>query len=153
MSRLRPWFLVLVWAAAIFAFSTDSFSSDNTQGVVVGILHTLLPSAPAETLLTMHTFLRKSAHVGEYFILGLLLFRAIRAPKQGWRFRWACIAILLAAIYAASDEFHQIFVPSRGPAVADVLLDTAGAIAAQFAVWLILRRENALHSGVESRIS
>ena len=70
-----------------------------------------------------------------------------RLAKQTW------IAILLAAIYAGSDEFHQIFVPSRGPAVADVLLDTAGAIAAQFAVWLILRRENALHSGVESRIS
>ena len=34
------------------------------------------------------------------------------------------IALFLAAVFAASDEFHQSFVPSRGPSVWDVLLDT-----------------------------
>ena len=32
------------------------------------------------------------------------------------------------ALFAASDEFHQIFVKSRTPSVRDVLLDIAGAI-------------------------
>ena len=36
-------------------------------------------------------------------------------------------AILLALLYATSDEIHQIFTPGRTPAVTDVLLDTVGA--------------------------
>lgn len=100
-----------------------------------------MPSAREQTLLRLHAIIRKCAHLGEYFVFGVLIFRALRARQHGWRFRWACMAILLAALYAASDEFHQSFVPSRGPAVSDVLLDTEGAIAAQLVTWLALRRQ------------
>jgi VanZ family protein len=31
-------------------------------------------------------------------------------------------------LVAASDEFHQTFVSSRGPSARDVMIDTAGAI-------------------------
>ena len=34
--------------------------------------------------------------------------------------------LLLVFLYAASDEFHQIFVPTRTPLVSDVFIDTAG---------------------------
>jgi VanZ family protein len=63
------------------------------------------------------------------------------------------LAILFAALYAASDEFHQSFVPSRGPAVGDVLLDTEGATAAQLAMWLVLRRENRWRDEFETPVS
>lgn len=141
-SRWREWIPVIIWAAVIFWFSTDTFSGEHTRPVIVGVLHALMPSARRETLLRLHAVIRKCAHLGEYFLFGLLVFRAVRAPKSGWQFRWACIAIMLAALYAASDEFHQSFVPSRGPAVGDVLLDTEGATVAQLATWLITRREN-----------
>ena len=51
----------------------------------------------------------------------------------------------IAALYAASDEIHQLFVPGRGGQLSDVILDSAGALAgvAAFTVlcWLINRRK------------
>lgn len=129
-----------VWAAVIFTFSTDTFSSEHTQGILVGILHTLLPFLSQETLFALHNFIRKCAHVGEYFVLGVLLFRAVRTPRESWQWRWAFLAILIAAFYASSDEMHQIFVPSRGASIWDALLDTGGASVAQFVVWMVNRR-------------
>lgn len=142
-SRFRAWLLVIIWASAIFTFSTDTFSSDHTQSIVVGILHALLPNVAEGTLVALHDFLRKCAHVGEYFVLGLLLFRAFRTPRQAWQWRWALLAILAAALYASSDEIHQIFVPSRGASIWDALLDTSGASIAQLAAWIVNRREQA----------
>jgi VanZ family protein len=134
------WLLVVVWAAVIFTFSTDTFSSEHTQGVVLGVLHVLLPHSSESALSTLHTFIRKCTHVGEYFIFGVLLFRAIRMPGTGWQWGWAFLAILIAALYASSDEIHQIFVPSRGASVWDALLDTGGASVAQVAAWILNRR-------------
>jgi VanZ family protein len=132
---------VALWACVIFIFSTDTFSSEHTQSVVFGILGTLLPHASLSTLSVLHDFIRKCAHVGEYFIFGALLFRAIRTPRQGWQWHWAVLAILAAALYASSDEIHQIFVPSRGASIWDALLDTGGASVAQLAAWILNRRE------------
>jgi VanZ family protein len=131
---------VAVWAAVIFTFSTDAFSGERTEGVVIGILHTLLPRVRESILLTLHDFIRKCAHVGEYFVFGVLLFHAIKTPRRGWELRWAFLAILIAALYASSDEIHQIFVPSRGAAIWDALLDTGGASVAQLAAWIVNRR-------------
>ena len=129
-----------MWSVVIFTFSTDAFSSEHTQGVVVDILHTILPHVSDNTLMVLHAFIRKCGHVCEYFIFGVLLFRAIRAPQLGWNLRWAFLAILIAALYASSDEIHQIFVPSRGASIWDALLDTSAASVAQFVVWMISRR-------------
>ena len=38
------------------------------------------------------------------------------------------LAVLISACYAATDEFHQLFVPGRSGEVRDVLVDTAGAV-------------------------
>ena len=48
-------------------------------------------------------------------------------------------ALLAAALYAASDEIHQSFVPGRGPAVTDVLLDSAGALCGILFIWLLVQ--------------
>jgi VanZ family protein len=136
--------VVAVWAAVIFTFSTDTFSSEHTQGVVIGVLHTLLPHAPESTLLALHAFIRKCSHVGEYFVFGVLLFHAIQTPGRGWRLQWAFLAILIAALYASSDEIHQIFVPSRGASIWDALLDTGAAGAAQLTAWIVNRARPAL---------
>jgi VanZ family protein len=140
MRRIVPWLLVLLWASVMFNFSTGSFSKDNTSFLIVPILQWLLPHASYETIDTVHELIRKSAHVFEYSVLTALLFRAVRAPAKGWTVRWAGIALFLTAVFAASDEFHQTFVPSRGASVWDVLLDTTAAAAAQLILWLWLRR-------------
>jgi VanZ family protein len=133
---LKYWWPVILWAGVIFTFSTGTFTSDNTSRVIIPALRWMFPHALAETLSLIHHVIRKSGHFIEYFIFSLLLLRALRAGRRDFGLRWALIVILIVAGYAALDEFHQSFVPGRGPAVSDVLLDTTGGAAAQLLVAL-----------------
>lgn len=128
----RYWIPPIVWAALIFVGSTDLLSSLQTSSWLASILNAIVGHPlPRPEFDTLHFAIRKAGHVIEYFILGWLLFRAIRADRAGWSWRWALAAIAVAALYAASDEWHQSFVPSRTPSVWDVLIDTIGASLAQ----------------------
>ena len=75
-------------------------------------------------------FIRKCAHVGEYAVLALLLWRALRCGTTlRMRMPALCGVVLLGcALFAVSDEFHQRFVKSRTPSVRDVFLDVEGAL-------------------------
>jgi VanZ family protein len=132
MRWLARWWPALLWAGAIFAFSTGAFSAANTGRVVLPILHWLFPGTPQATLTAMHFFLRKTGHVTEYFVLSLLVLRGISGGRHEVRWRWAAIAVAIVALYATSDEFHQSLVPGRGGLeLSDVLLDTAAGATAQ----------------------
>ncbi len=69
---------------------------------------------------------KKGGHVVGYALLGLAYLHAME-PRGLAHLRLARIAVLLAALYAVSDEVHQVFVPGRGASVRDVLIDTVGA--------------------------
>ena len=135
-ARAKPWLPVLIWAGVISTLSTDTFSSERTSALIIPTLHWLIPHASNETLLLIHAVIRKTAHLTEYFILGILLYQALRGDERGWNLKWALWAIAIAAAYASLDEFHQSFVPSRTSSPWDALLDTVGASAAQIAVRL-----------------
>jgi VanZ family protein len=146
MQWLKRWWPVILWAIVISAFSTGAFTSENTGRVIIPVLHWLFPRTPMETLFVIHHYIRKSAHFTEYFILSLLLLRAIRGENRGIRLAWALLAIAIVACYASLDEFHQSFVPGRTPAVTDVMIDTSGGIAAQaiaalVMMWVHVRQE------------
>ena len=69
---------------------------------------------------------RKAAHMTEYAILGLLSFAFYRGILKKEK-RQFLAALLTAAVYAATDEFHQYFIPGRSAEVMDVCIDTLGA--------------------------
>jgi VanZ family protein len=141
MRWLRHAWPVILWAAAIWIFSTDWFSEAHTSHFIVPFLHWMLPRASEDTIEIIHLLIRKSAHITEYFVFSLLTLEAIRGDRRGWNWRWGITAIVIAAVYAATDEFHQEFVPTRGPSVIDAMIDTLGAAIAQFAMaWWTLRR-------------
>jgi VanZ family protein len=142
MKFLRDWGPVIAWAGLIFFFSTDLFSGAQTSRFLIPFLRWLFPGASAHTLHQIHLYVRKSGHIIEYSIFSLLLYRGIRGGRAGWRITWALAAVAIAACYAALDEVHQAFVPSRGPSAFDVLLDTCGAAAAQVLAWLWPRRQS-----------
>jgi VanZ family protein len=132
---LTYWLPLIAWAAVILLASTDAFSGANTGSVLERVLRWITgrPVAPA-TLDRLNFFIRKSAHLTEYGILGALAFRALRGEQRLWSLRWAVGAILLAAFVASMDEIHQTFVPSRTGAWQDVLLDAGGAAVAQILI-------------------
>jgi len=133
LSSLDRWLPVALWAGIMFAFSSGWFSGERTGQALLPLLSFLFPSADSATLEAIHQALRKGAHVGEYAVLSGLLYRALRTG-EAWSARTAGAAILLAALYAAGDELHQVFVPERTAAVSDCLIDVGGAAAAQVVV-------------------
>lgn len=76
---------------------------------------------------------RKFVHAGEYALLSLLWWRALRtvAPAR----RAALLAFAVAVAYAGSDELHQTFVQGRHGAPLDVAIDSAGAGLAALVAW------------------
>lgn len=49
----------------------------------------------------------------------------------------AFVSLVIAAVYAASDEWHQSFVADRSAEWSDVLLDSCGALTGIVIVWII----------------
>ncbi len=140
MRFLRYWGPVVVVAALISVASTSSFGAAHTSRIIIPILRWIFPHAHQKTLEFIHHLIRKGAHVFEYSIFSVLVWRAIRAGRVGWRWNWAGWAILVVACFALLDEFHQAFVPGRGASVLDSLLDTCAGAVALLVVWLIVGR-------------
>lgn len=107
MSRndtLRLWLPVVVWAGVIFFLSSRPGGDFPSWGIWV----------------------QKSFHVAEYALLAALLYRALRGHRLA--IRTALLgAWVVAILYAASDEIHQLFIASRSGALTDVGIDAAGA--------------------------
>jgi VanZ family protein len=73
--------------------------------------------------------LRKLAHVTVYAVLTLLMHGALRQHMVRSTHTWL-LALLIAMLYACSDEWHQTFVPGREGTVRDVVIDSVGIIGA-----------------------
>ena len=54
--------------------------------------------------------------------------------------------MLVGVLYAASDEFHQSFVPGRSPSIVDVGIDSLGVLTGILAVLIIISIYRALKS-------
>jgi VanZ family protein len=135
----RRWLPALAWTAVVLWASTDTFSAENTGSVLDAAIRFLVGALPPHTLATLNFLLRKSAHLTEYGILGLLWFRTWRGSRQGHEWKWALAGIGIALLTAIMDEVHQSFVPSRTGSAWDVLLDLTGAVAAQILLWGVMR--------------
>ena len=161
--------LVLGWMGVIFMFSSqDGAASSETSGrVVERVIAVVKPDfnslAKSEQISFREMvtfFVRKGAHFTEYMILGVLLFlfyyewrpKIFQVPqkenmhiimKLRLRRIWF-IAWITGTLYAASDEFYQMFTGERSPQVRDVCIDSSGAavgcLLALVAIVLIVRK-------------
>ncbi|HEU0275052.1 MAG TPA: VanZ family protein [Candidatus Udaeobacter sp.] len=129
-SILKYWLPLLIWLGLIFLDSTDLMSAQHTSRFIVPLLHWLNPNISPEATESLHFIIRKCAHVGEYAILALLLFRvAGYMTNLGWSMPMLSLTIWSVCLFVAvTDEFHQTFVPSRGPSIRDIAIDSSGSI-------------------------
>jgi len=128
----------------IFSGSSDTNSFQHSSRIIEPFVRWLFPHISPKALDTIVLLIRKLAHMTEYGILALFTFRALRHTKEhhsgGWSRSTASLTLAIAALYAATDEFHQAFVPTREASIRDVLLDISGAALALFFCWLFMRR-------------
>ncbi|HEY3066884.1 MAG TPA: VanZ family protein [Methylomirabilota bacterium] len=122
------WMPPVVWMIAMTVFSSPMGSAENTAGVIVPALRWLMPSATGPELESIHFLSRKVAHVLEYAVLAVLWMRALTTDLPRPRAR-AALAFVICVAWAALDETHQAFVPSRTGSPRDVAIDAVGAMA------------------------
>jgi VanZ family protein len=128
---LRYWLPPILWACLVSVFSSDGFSSDNTSPLILPFFQWLFPHATPDLFQSFHHLIRKLGHFTEFFVLALLLFRALRG-RDGvyWQWRLAGWTLSLVLLYSVADEVHQRFVPSRSGVWSDSLLDFFGGCCA-----------------------
>ena len=141
--KYKHWFPAVLWMALIFWMLTGTFSHRNTAPVIEPIIRYFAPSASALQVYNAHESVRKLAHVIEYFTLGILLFRAFERGS-GERRIWRCAfySIFVAVLYAACDEYLQLFIPTRTASLRDVSIDALGVFLSQVLIvpWSLRNR-------------
>jgi len=144
--KINPWVWVAAWMGVIFLFSTDLFSGSQTSRFIGPFLKWFVPDISAESIATVQLVTRKIAHVVEYAILSVLACRALaqRAAPRPLPLAALGQAVLIAAAYAALDEWHQSLTAERSGAPLDVAIDSVGAtVGAAFFAWLSRRKTGA----------
>jgi VanZ family protein len=127
--------------SAIFYFSTDVFSGDNTGSLLWKVVSFIYPGVTREMFDSIHFYIRKAGHFAEYAVLALLLFRAFRSGAGArWRWKWALSSLLVAFLYASLDEYHQTFTRHRAGSIYDSLIDASGAATALILLWFFKRK-------------
>lgn len=147
MSKLKSfakyWLPLILWAAVIFSASGDKKSVHHSSRIIEPFVRWLIPNISEEAVKTTVFVVRKGAHVTEFAILAMLLWRTFRGTfgkeQTGWSRRIAFSAWLVATLFAVTDEWHQVYVPGRQGSGWDVLIDSIGAAWGLFALWLIGR--------------
>ena len=105
LERVKLWLPVFLWATVIFTLSS-------------------IPQIKVSEFILWDFAAKKTAHVIEYAILYSLIFRATHFNLVR--------SFLLTMAYAASDEYHQSFVPGRTSSLIDLVIDLGGASIASY---------------------
>ena len=134
----RAAFWVAFWLLLIFVTSSFFIESSAWVRFVQQIIGTGWAGTAFEDLwYSGGIFIVKGWHATEYAILFLLGASLLRRWTEMGAGRAAAWSLLFCVVFAASDEWHQTFVPGRDGCVRDVIIDTCGAV---IAAWFYLRR-------------
>ena len=129
VSKVLAWIAVVVWAVLIFVASAKSGLDFDTGNGPLELARRWLADV-LSSLMGRPVDPSPIGHFSEYLVLGALLFNALRMHLHTRPSRVALCAIAIAAIYAVTDEFHQVFVPGRECDPVDWLVDVAAAVIA-----------------------
>lgn len=103
------WLPFIVWAVVIFSFSS-------------------IPTVRTSEIHWRDFVVKKTAHIVEFFIFSLLLYRAMVNSNMKTDRLLLVTVIFAAFLYGLTDEYHQSFTPGRGPMLRDVAIDTSGSV-------------------------
>ncbi len=128
--------ITILWMVVIFSFSAKPAVQSTEMSTSVGkmicriFVHDFSSwsdEKQEELAAKIDHPVRKCAHASEYALLGaLVLLTACTYAKMSPK--TVAAAVIISVLYAASDEFHQRFVPGRSCQFTDVLIDSAGVM-------------------------
>ena len=127
--------LAILWMGFIFYMSHQPANISTVQyNKVIYIIKMVSKSENIKN--NINSFIvRKGAHMFLYFVLGILFFHSVYNGEN--LLKSMLIALLLAFIYACSDEYHQTFVVGRSGEFRDILVAFSGSIIGILIVSLI----------------
>lgn len=144
--KISIWIPVILMGLAIFGFSGQN--GEQSGGLSSKIASIIVDSADKAGIIDideagkqilidkMQYPIRKCAHMTEYAVFATLTFIALY--YDGIRKRMTYIlAVIIAFLFACTDEFHQLFVPGRSGQFTDVCIDTIGACIGMLIIFLI----------------
>ena len=128
--------LIIIWMLTVFMFSNqDGGESQRTSKFLTGKIVQILTfnqniTEEQEIIWIEKTdyIVRKLAHFSIYTLGGILIYNYINTFNIKHN-RKIVITIIIGALYASFDEFHQYFVSDRSAQVLDVCIDSLGVIA------------------------
>ncbi|MBS1724511.1 MAG: VanZ family protein [Armatimonadetes bacterium] len=122
----RAWVPTLLWALVIFVTSSTVVTSKRFVKAVATSAPVVVTEDQFAAFWNSWWWLFvKGWHVLEYFVLAFFLAKWLIESARPKAASLATVAVLSLA-YAATDEFHQTFVPMRGGRVSDWLIDATG---------------------------
>lgn len=135
--RLIVWLPIIFMYMVIFGFSSQNGEqsgglSRKVAGVIVDTADRLNIIEVTEDNRDIYIEncqfpIRKTAHMTEYAILGMLVLTALIVDGVILKFS-LYLSVFITFLLACTDEFHQLFVPDRSGQFTDVLIDITGCI-------------------------
>lgn len=113
---------LILWCVVIFVFSSiPSFSSGLKEDY----------------------FIRKIAHVSEYFVLVCMFYNFYKNKSRNELFN-VVMSALASLAYAFTDEVHQTFIPGRSGNFFDISIDSIGILVGLLFIMVFLFRNHRL---------
>ncbi len=106
----------LVFSMSFLSGNDSASLSSGVTDVVYRILNNLIPNNQIE-INNLHLFIRKSAHISEYMILGASWFFTIKCWKKS-----LATLLVIGFVISSLDEAIQIFAIERGASIIDVII-------------------------------
>lgn len=139
--------LVILWMILVFWFSSQigddsQVTSGNTIRKIITFINNNIDKVKLEEIVELlQPIVRKLAHFTLYTLGGILIFNLFNSFKLKNREKIG-YSLLVGALYAITDEIHQLFVPGRSGMIKDIFIDTLGIITGVIVCIIIFRIVN-----------
>ena len=150
-SKLIPialWLLTILWLLSIFTLSSQNGTqtAQTSGGVAQKTAEVIYQQPTQQQINQVHFNIRKSAHVGLFFILGVLSFSASATTfgiKNRGKYLSIAVPVILTSAYGFFDEWHKQFIGGRhfqlDEAVLNMVSGVVGVGVTVAAVAIIIR--------------
>ncbi|WHH57512.1 VanZ family protein [Petroclostridium sp. X23] len=132
--RSLLYLLTILWFVVILSFSSDPAEiSKQKSALILEKVEPAIERVERHFELeffdkdSLHFYIRKNAHIFNYFVLGMLLTLCWKVSgvkgHKSYYLPWVA-----GTLFSMLDEFYQTFIPGRSGEVRDVFVDNTGIV-------------------------